>query len=162
MSVPTSDGLWPFRPPITPMEARLEETLPDPPGWSYEPKWDGFRTLAWGPDGGTGDGTVRLDSRNHRPLLRYFPELEPALESLPAGTVVDGEIVVVQAGKLDFDALQNRLHPAESRVRRLSRETPGIIAAFDLLAIGGEDLRSRAFRERRQALEELLHVLEAP
>lgn len=144
------------------MEARLEDALPGSPGWAYEPKWDGFRALAWGPDGAHGATSVRLDSRNHKPLLRYFPELKPALEILPPGTVVDGEIVVVQAGKLDFDSLQNRLHPAESRVRMLAGETPALLAAFDVLALGGVDLRGRPFQQRRKALERLIRALKAP
>jgi ATP-dependent DNA ligase len=153
---------WPFSPPVTPMEARLEEKLPEPPGWAYEPKWDGFRAVSWGPNGPSGLEAVRLDSRNHRPLLRYFPELRPALEGLPPGTVVDGEVVLVRDKKLDFDALQNRLHPAESRVRLLSKETPASLVAFDLLGLLGEDVRQRPFRERRELLVELLRTLETP
>jgi ATP-dependent DNA ligase len=147
---------FPFSPPLTPMEAKVQERLPEPPGWAYEPKWDGFRVLCWSGEPG------RLDSRNQRPLLRYFPELMPALASLPAGTVVDGEVVVVRAGVTDFDALQNRLHPAESRVRRLSAETPAEIVAFDLLAHEGEDLRARPFAERRARLVALADSLPHP
>jgi ATP-dependent DNA ligase len=103
----------------------------------------------------------RLDSRNGRPLLRYFPELRPALEQLPPGTVADGEVVVIMDGKLDFDALQNRIHPADSRVRRLAVETPAYLALFDLLAVAGHDLRRRPLRERRQLLEELAAIVGA-
>jgi ATP-dependent DNA ligase len=131
------------------MEARVKEQLPDPPGWAYEPKWDGFRVLAW-------SAPVRLDSRNSKPLLRYFPELVPALEALPSGTVVDGEVLVVRDDVSDFDALQNRIHPAESRIERLSKETPARLVAFDLLAHEGTDLRDRPFWERRSLLESLV------
>jgi ATP-dependent DNA ligase len=145
------------------MEAEVADELPSPPGWAYEPKWDGFRVVMWsgvhGDRGGTGG--ARLDSRNAKPLLRYFPELEPALLRLPQGTVADGEVVVIIQGKLDFDALQNRVHPAESRVLRLARETPAHLALFDLLALRGEDLRPRPFHERRARLEELAEMLGA-
>jgi ATP-dependent DNA ligase len=137
------------------MEARVKETMPQPPGWAYEPKWDGFRAVAW-------SDRIRLDSRNQRPLLRYFPELAPALEALPPGTVVDGEVVVVIDDVLSFDALQNRLHPAESRVNMLARENPAQLVAFDLLAHGGEDLRQFPFSARRVRLEELLAGLGHP
>jgi ATP-dependent DNA ligase len=140
---------WPFDPPITPMEARVRESWPEPPDWAYEPKWDGFRAVAW-------SEPVRLDSRNQRPLLRYFPELASALEQLPKGTVVDGEVVVVRGDRLSFDALQNRLHPAASRVAMLAEETPAQLVAFDVLAIEGGDLRAAPFRERRERLEGLL------
>jgi ATP-dependent DNA ligase len=142
----------PFEPPLTPMEARVRDQLPDPPGWAYEPKWDGFRAVAWG-------GLDRLDSRKQRPLLRYFPELQPALDALPGGTVVDGEVVVVLDGATDFDALSARIHPADSRIQLLSVETPAELVAFDLLAHGGDDLRERPFRERRERLEELAGAL---
>ncbi|MCZ7664252.1 MAG: ATP-dependent DNA ligase [Thermoleophilia bacterium] len=148
-----NDPSWPFAPPVFPMEARVRDELPAPPGWAYEPKWDGFRTVAWsGPE-------PRLDSRNQRPLLRYFPELVPALASLPGGTVVDGEVVVVRAGRLDFQALQNRLHPAESRVRLLAAETPAALLAFDLLADRGDDLRALPYDTRRARLERLFTSL---
>ena len=146
---------WPFEPPITPMEARVRESWPEPPGWAYEPKWDGFRAVAW-------SDPVRLDSRNQRPLLRYFPELASALEQLPKGTVVDGEVVVVRDDRLSFDALQNRLHPAASRVAMLAEETPAQLVAFDALAIEGDDLRADPFSERRERLEGLLAGYETP
>jgi ATP-dependent DNA ligase len=138
------------------MEAKVSDALPEPPGWVYEPKWDGFRMLAWsGPD-------VRLDSRNGKPLLRYFPELASALRDLPGGTVVDGEVVVVREGRLDFDALQNRIHPAESRVRMLAEETPALLVAFDLLAVQGTDVRAHAFRDRRLLLVALAEGFGSP
>ena len=136
---------WPFPPPIETMEAKTSERWPDGP-LAFEPKWDGFRAVAWG------GVEVRLDSRNQRPLLRYFPELRPALEGLPAGTVVDGEVVVVVDDVTSFDDLQQRIHPAESRIRRLAEETPAELVAFDLLALEGEDLRGRPFSERRERL----------
>lgn len=145
---------WPFPPPLTPMEAKVQDDLPKG-DWSYEPKWDGFRAVAW-------SGEIRLDSRNHRPLLRYFPELEAPLRALPPGTVVDGEVVVVQGNRLDFDALQNRLHPAATRVARLARENPATLVAFDLLADRGEDLRPAPFAERRRRLEALAAGLPLP
>jgi ATP-dependent DNA ligase len=151
---------WPFRPPITPMEARVRETFPRDEGWAFEPKWDGFRIVAWGPGGSGGD--VRLDSRNQRPLLRYFPELEAPLRTLPAGAVVDGEVVVITDGVLDFDALSQRIHPAESRIKLLARETPAAFVAFDLLAASGEDLRGRPYRDRRERLDKLAAALGEP
>lgn len=122
----------------------------------YEPKWDGFRSLSWS------EPEIRLDSRNERPLLRYFPELRGALEQLPSGTVVDGEIVVVIGGATDFDALGQRIHPAQSRVDMLSEATPAELVAFDLLAHEGEDLRSAPFAERRDRLVSLAAGLEHP
>lgn len=159
-TLPTSTGTlppmtaWPFQPPILPMEARVREQVPDG-DWAYEPKWDGFRAVAWSDE-------LRLDSRSRKPLLRYFPELEPALAALPSGTVVDGEVVVVTGDRLDFDALQNRLHPAASRVAKLAEQTPAQLVAFDLPAEGGEDLRQRPFSERRARLERLAASLPHP
>ena len=141
------------------MEARVRASFPEPPGWAYEPKWDGFRALAWS---AAAAGEPRLDSRNERPLLRYFPELRGALDALPAGTVVDGEVVVVTGDATDFDALQQRIHPAESRIERLSVETPAQLVAFDLLALHGEDLRAQPFEARRERLADLLAGLDAP
>jgi ATP-dependent DNA ligase len=137
------------------MEAKTSERWPKGE-YVYEPKWDGFRSLSWSaPD-------PRIDSRNERPLLRYFPELAPALDQLPAGTVVDGEIVVIVDGVTDFDTLQQRIHPAESRITRLSSETPAELVAFDLLADRGEDLRAAPFRERRERLVGLSRGLGEP
>lgn len=148
------------------MEAEIAEELPEPPGWAYEPKWDGFRVLMWsapdppkkpgvGPKSGNQLSAPRLDSRNTKPLLRYFPELRTVLGRLPPGTVADGEVVVEQNGKLDFDALLNRIHPAESRIALLAEQTPAQLALFDLLAHEGRDLRPLPFRERRLELERL-------
>ena len=137
------------------MEAKVSERWPKG-DFVYEPKWDGFRSLSWSePD-------LRLDSRNQRPLLRYFPELRLALEQLPAGTVVDGEIVVVIDGVTDFDSLQQRIHPAESRVNMLSEATPAELVAFDILADRGESLREAPFSERRQRLVSLAEELDHP
>lgn len=146
---------YPFLPTVKTMEAKVSERWPKG-RFVYEPKWDGFRSLSWSPP------EIRLDSRNERPLLRYFPELAPALGQLPEGTVVDGEIVVVVDGVTDFDTLQQRIHPAESRVEMLSEETPAELVAFDLLALEGEDLRQIPFRERRQRLVGLFASLGFP
>lgn len=137
------------------MEAKVSEKWPNGE-FVYEPKWDGFRSLSWSAP------EVRIDSRNQRPLLRYFPELEPALHQLPEGTVVDGEIVVVVDGVTEFDALQQRIHPAESRINMLSAETPAELVAFDLLADRGEDLREAPFSERRERLVALAASLGHP
>ena len=142
---------WPFPPPLTPMEAKVKTEFPEG-DWAYEPKWDGFRAVAWSDD-------IRLDSRNQKPLLRYFPELEDSLRALPSGTVVDGEVVVVTDDRLDFDALQNRLHPAASRVEKLAGETPAQLVAFDLLPFDGSDMRGAPFSERRNGLESLISSL---
>jgi ATP-dependent DNA ligase len=130
--------------PFPPMEAELVDALPEGDGWRYEPKWDGFRGIAENLD-----GEFHLWSRNARPLLRYFPELAELGERLPPKSAVDGEIVVVRDGALDFDALQMRLHPAESRVKRLSAEIPAGFVCFDVLLWDGEDFHSRPFEERR-------------
>lgn len=145
----------PFEAPVETMEAKVSEKWPEGE-YVYEPKWDGFRSLSWSAP------EVRIDSRNKRPLLRYFPELQSALEQLPDGTVVDGEIVVVVDGATQFDALQQRIHPAESRIELLSGETPAELVAFDLLAVRGEDLRDRAFSERRERLVGLFADLGLP
>lgn len=145
----------PFEPPVGTMEAKVSEKWPEGE-YVYEPKWDGFRSLSWSAP------EIRIDSRNKRPLLRYFPELQSALEQLPDGTVVDGEIVVVLDGATRFDALQQRIHPAESRIELLSGETPAELVAFDLLAVRGEDLRDRAFSERRERLVGLFADLGLP
>ncbi len=138
---------WPFTPPLKPMKARVRVTPPTGDEWVYEPKWDGFRAIAWAGE------QPRLDSRNGKPLLRYFPELEPALAQLPPGTVIDGEVVVVVDDVTQFDQLQMRIHPAASRIERLSKEIPAELVAFDLLAHGGEDLRVVPYTERRERLE---------
>ena len=141
--------MFPFSDPIKPMKARVREAPPEPPGWVYEPKWDGFRVIAWsGPK-------PRLESRNGKDLLRYFPELRLALAELPEGTVLDGEVVVVRHGVTDFDALQMRIHPAESRINLLAGETPGSLVVFDVLAHGGADWTGRPYAERRRLLAEI-------
>lgn len=137
-------------PPVEPMLAKASSSIPEGQGWWYEPKWDGFRTIVFK------DGEeVYLQSRNGRPLARYFPEIVEDLSSgLSASLVLDGEVVVAGPGGLDFDALQSRLHPAASRVRMLSASVPATFVAFDLLCIGEDSLLSRGFLERRRLLEE--------
>jgi ATP-dependent DNA ligase len=130
------------------MEAELVAEVPDGGGWRYEPKWDGFRGVLEN-DG----GELALWSRNGRPLLRYFPELRPLGELLPPHSALDGEIVIVRDGKLDFDAMQMRLHPAESRVRKLSAEIPATFVAFDLLLWDGAAVWERPIEDRRAELE---------
>lgn len=140
------------------MLAKLVRALPVRDDVLYEPKWDGFRALVFR-DG----AALELESRSERTLTRYFPELVQALgDALPERCVLDGEIVIVGAEGLDFDALLQRIHPAESRVRLLAEETPASFVAFDLLALGDEDLRGEPFEVRREALERLLRSAEAP
>ncbi len=136
-------------PPVKPMLAKAVHSMPRDAGLCYEPKWDGFRCIVFR------DGDeLELGSRNDRPLTRYFPELVELLqEALPERCVVDGEVVIVTGAGLDFDALQQRLHPAASRVRRLAEETPASFVAFDLLALDDRDLTDAPFSERRRALE---------
>lgn len=139
----------PFGPPLSPMLAKLSRDLPIDDRWSYEPKWDGFRCIVFR----DGDD-VELGSRNERPLTRYFPELiEPLRAALPKRAVLDGEIVIMTDHGLDFDLLSNRIHPAESRITKLSEETPAAFVAFDLLAEGARDLREQPFETRRELLE---------
>lgn len=136
-------------PPVKPMLAKSVPEVPRAAGLVYEPKWDGFRCVVFR----DGDDII-LGSRNDRPLTRYFPELVELLRAvLPQRCVVDGEIVVVTGAGLDFDTLQNRLHPAESRVRKLAAETPASFVAFDLLALDDRDLTGEPFAERRRLLE---------
>jgi ATP-dependent DNA ligase len=129
------------------MEAELVRELPEGDGWQYEPKWDGFRGVLEN-DG----GELALWSRNGRPLLRYFPELRPLGDLLPPHSALDGEIVIARDGVLDFDSMQMRLHPAESRITRLSGEIPAIFIAFDLLLWDGEPVHERPLEERRTEL----------
>ena len=137
-------------PPIEPMLAKLADDLPRGEGFLFEPKWDGFRAIVFR------DADVFIQSRDLRPLDRYFPELHDALrDKLPKGCVVDGEIVIAGKNGLDFDALQLRLHPAASRVAKLAKETPASFVAFDLLAAGGQSLMSAPQAERRAELEKL-------
>ncbi len=139
-------------PPVKPMLAKAVHEVPREAGLLFEPKWDGFRCIVFR------DGDeLELGSRNDRPLTRYFPELvELLLATLPERCVIDGEIVVVTGTGLAFDTLQNRLHPAASRVKKLAAETPASFVAFDLLALGDRDLTMEPFRERRRLLEGLL------
>jgi ATP-dependent DNA ligase len=140
------------------MLAKLADELPPAGTWLYEPKWDGFRALVF-----RGVDDVYIQSRDSRPLDRYFPELhETLIERLPKNCVLDGEIVIATPRGLDFDALQLRLHPAESRVAKLAKETPASFVAFDLLAEGGRDLRAAPQAERRRLLEKLLQKARPP
>jgi ATP-dependent DNA ligase len=132
------------------MEAQLVRTLPDDGPWQYEPKWDGFRGV-FENDG----GELALWSRNERPLLRYFPELRPVGELLPKHSALDGEIVIARNGALDFDSMQTRLHPAESRIRRLAGEIPAQYVVFDVLLWAGEPVWQAPLEERRARLEGL-------
>ncbi|MHB8872496.1 MAG: ATP-dependent DNA ligase [Myxococcaceae bacterium] len=144
--------MLPLSPPIEPMLALLQETIPSGAGWIYEPKWDGFRAIVFR----DGDRVV-LSSRKGQPLQRYFPEVvDEAKRVLPARCVVDGEIIIAGPRGLDFEALQLRLHPAESRIRKLAKETPARFVAFDLLAVGDEVLLELPFVERRRRLLEIL------
>jgi ATP-dependent DNA ligase len=145
-------------PPVAPMLAALAETLPGEGSFLYEPKWDGFRAIVFR------DGAdLFIQSRDLRPLDRYFPELHDALlERLPRNCVVDGEIVIATPKGLDFDALQMRLHPAASRVAKLAQSTPSSFVAFDLLASNGQDLRHEPQAERRRRLEEALGAARPP
>ncbi|BBY64316.1 ATP-dependent DNA ligase [Mycolicibacterium helvum] len=140
----------PVNPPVSPMLAKSVPAIP--PDASYEPKWDGFRSVCFR----DGDDVV-LGSRNEKPLTRYFPELVgAALAELPQRCVIDGEIVIATGTGLDFDALQQRIHPADSRVRMLAEKTPAAFVAFDLLALGDDDYTGRPFSERRATLVQAL------
>ncbi|HEX2023499.1 MAG TPA: ATP-dependent DNA ligase [Acidimicrobiales bacterium] len=142
----------PVMPPVRPMLAKLSRELPEDEGLVYEPKWDGFRCIVFR------DGDeVELGSRNERPLTRYFPELaDPIRTMLPDRCVLDGEVVIATDRGLDFEALLQRIHPAESRIRLLAKDTPASFVAFDLLALGDDDLRERPFVDRRALLETTL------
>ena len=149
---------FPIAPPIEPMLAKLADEIPSGEGFLFEPKWDGFRAIVF-----RGGGDVFIQSRDLRPLDRYFPELHEALISaLPDGCVLDGEIVIATPQGLDFDALQMRLHPAASRVAKLAAETPSSFVAFDVLGIDGEDLRGLEQEKRRAHLERLLKTAKPP
>jgi ATP-dependent DNA ligase len=143
---------------VEPMLAKAAEQLPDGDGWFYEPKWDGFRCIV------VRDGdSVELTSRGSRPFTRYFPELlEPLRQQLPDHCAVDGELLVVGDDALEFDMLQQRIHPAESRVRMLAEKTPARFVAFDLLELDGDDLLATPFAERRQRLETVLATAAPP
>jgi len=143
---------YPIAPPIEPMLAKVSDGIPADGDFLFEPKWDGFRALVF-----RGGDDVYIQSRDLRPLDRYFPELHEALrEQLPDGSIVDGEIVIVTPEGLDFDRLQMRLHPAASRVAKLAGETPASFVAFDVVAVDGRDYREQRQEQRRARLEELL------
>jgi ATP-dependent DNA ligase len=145
-------------PPIEPMLAKLATELPVGDTFLYEPKWDGFRAIVF-----CGANDVFIQSRDLRPLDRYFPELHDALlGGLPEGCVIDGEIVIATSRGLDFDALQMRLHPAASRVAKLAKEIPSAFVAFDAIAADGQDLREVAQSERRRRLERLFADVKPP
>jgi ATP-dependent DNA ligase len=148
----------PVMPPVKPMLAKLNREMPTGDDLFYEPKWDGFRCIVFR------DGDeIELGSRNERPLTRYFPEVVRALAAnLPERCVIDGEIVIPGQAGLDFDALLQRIHPAESRINLLADQTPGSFVGFDLLALGDDDLRARPFVERRAALEKALAKVRPP
>src|SRR5256886_8234367 len=134
------------------MLSSAADALPEGDGWQFEPKWDGFRTLVFR----DGDD-ILLQSRDEKPMNRYFPELlAPLGRSLPARCVVDGEVVIVGAAGLDFEALLLRIHPAASRVKLLASQSPASFVAWDLLALGDEDLREAPLAERRDRLEQAL------
>jgi ATP-dependent DNA ligase len=149
----------PVMPPVAPMLAKSVGAIPDG-NLSYEPKWDGFRSIIFR------DGDeVEIGSRNGKPMTRYFPELVEALKAnLPTRCVLDGEIILVgpSGDRLDFDALQQRIHPAASRVKLLSEQTPAKFVAFDLLALEEQDFTSQPFSQRRNALEQALSAANAP
>jgi ATP-dependent DNA ligase len=148
----------PVNPPLLPMLAKRVEELPPGEDWIFEPKWDGFRALIF-----RDKDEILIQSRDEKPLNRYFPELlEPLRSTLPARCVLDGELVIVRDGELDFDALQLRLHPATSRVNLLAKQTPSSIVFFDLLCEGDRDLRNEPFQVRRQQLESLLSSTKPP
>jgi len=148
----------PFAPPLAPMLSNAAEALPGGEGWLFEPKWDGFRALVFR------DGAeIYLQSRDEKPLNRYFPELEaPLAAALPERCVLDGEVVIVGQSGLDFEALLLRIHPAASRVKMLAEQMPASFVAWDLLALGDEDLREAPLVERRAKLERALAKAAAP
>ena len=142
----------PLKPPVKPQLAKTAKELPEGDGWRYEPKWDGFRTIAFR------DGDkVHLQSRNGRPMNRYFPEVVEQVAAMPAGQVVlDGEMVVIVDGVQEFDLLSQRIHPAASRVEKLAREMPAAFVAFDLLAEGRKKLLTLPYEDRRARLDQVV------
>ncbi|EON22843.1 ATP-dependent DNA ligase [Nocardioides sp. CF8] len=148
----------PVMPPVQPMLAKSVKGVPTSGDYSFEPKWDGFRCLVFR------DGDeVELTSRNTKPLTRYFPEVVAAIkEQLPERIVLDGELFVAIDDRLEFEVLQERIHPAKSRVDMLAEKTPAGFVAFDLLALGDQSFLDRPFEERRQAMTEALHGLTGP
>src|SRR3954454_23068513 len=158
MTPTDSTSEYAIAPPVEPMLAKLADALPEDGPFLFEPKWDGFRAIVF-----RGRSDVFIQSRDLRPLDRYFPELHATfLDALPPGCVVDGEIVIATPRGLDFDALQLRLHPAASRVARLAKESPAEFVAFDLLAAGGREVCAAPQVERRRLLEQLLANANAP
>lgn len=148
----------PVNPPVKPMLARAIDGIPQRDDVLFEPKWDGFRCIVFR------DGNeVILGSRNEKPLTRYFPEMvEPLLRQLPDRCVIDGELIVATDDKLDFDGLQQRIHPAASRVNMLAEKSPASFVAFDVLSLGDDDLRQHPFAKRRAVLEAMLDGCEPP
>jgi ATP-dependent DNA ligase len=148
----------PVNPPVLPMLAKRVSDIPTGGDWIFEPKWDGFRALIF-----RDNDEVLIQSRDEKPLNRYFPELiEPLQKQLPVRCVLDGEIVIAQNDGLDFDALQLRLHPAASRAKKLAAEIPASVVFFDLLCVGDRDLRSEPFGQRRRELESILVAATPP
>lgn len=148
----------PVQPPILPMLARRVDDVPDEGSWIFEPKWDGFRALIFR----DGDDLL-IQSRDQKPLDRYFPELAAPLKAqLPERCVLDGEVVIAAHGSLDFDALQLRIHPAASRIKTLSQQIPASVVFFDALAVDDRDLREEPFEERRRELERILRSVKPP
>jgi ATP-dependent DNA ligase len=148
----------PFAPPLAPMLSRAADALPGGEGWQFEPKWDGFRTLVF-----RDVDDILLQSRDEKPMNRYFPELVASLSAaLPERCVLDGEIVIVGAAGLDFEALLLRIHPAASRVKLLAEQTPASFVAWDLLALDDEDLRETPLAARRERLEKVLGRAKPP
>ncbi|MFN2532618.1 MAG: ATP-dependent DNA ligase [Pyrinomonadaceae bacterium] len=148
----------PVNPPVLPMLAKRVSDLPTTGAWIYEPKWDGFRALVF-----RDRDEILIQSRDEKPLNRYFPELIGPLKSqLPSRCVLDGEIVLAREGALDFEALQLRIHPATSRVKLLSEQMPASIVFFDLLSEGALDLRTSVFEKRRRLMESLLSSATSP
>ena len=148
----------PVNPPLLPMLAKRVDELPTGDEYIFEPKWDGFRALVF-----RDEDEILIQSRDEKPLNRYFPELlDPLRSTLPARCVLDGEVVIVKENELDFDALQLRLHPAASRVKLLSQQTPSSFVFFDLLCVGDHDYRGEPFQTRRRELESLLSSAAPP
>ena len=158
MAIEKASAPFALAPPIEPMLAKIADDLPPAGAVVYEPKWDGFRAIVF-----RSADDVYVQSRDLRPLDRYFPDLHDAfLAALPPGCVVDGEIVIATGKGLDFDALQLRLHPAASRVAKLVKDQPASFVAFDLLAVDGRDLRGEPLHVRRAALEQLMARVSPP